>query len=389
VNLVDVVVVVIVAGAAVHGLYLGAVVQVASFVGLAAGLAVSAVLAPHVSGLGGSPLAKALLALATLVVVTSIFTGLARSIGVRVWARLRRSPLGRLDAGAGVVIGAVGALLAVWLVASLAARIPEPGLTDRIQHSAILRALDGHLPAAPRVFARIGRLLNPLGFPDVFAQFEPQPAPSLPLPADPAVRAAFAAGGPSTLKVEGTGCGGVLEGSGFVVAPGLVLTNAHVVAGVRNPMVLDRVGSHRATAVLFDPKEDVAVLRTPGLSEAPLRLLASTVGRGTEGAALGYPGGGPLRASPAVVLSEVTALGRDIYGRALTARDVYQLRADVRPGNSGGPLVRSDGTVAGVVFARSSLNPDLGFALTSASIRSRVLTAEARTAPVGTADCAA
>jgi S1-C subfamily serine protease len=167
----------------------------------------------------------------------------------------------------------------------------------------------------------------------------------------------------------------------------MVATNAHVVAGVRAPSVLDRAGLHRSTPVFFDPKEDIALLRVSGLTEPALRLLPSTVGRGTEGVALGYPGGGPLHASPAVVLSEVSALGRDIYGRSLTVRDVYQLRADVRPGNSGGPLVRPDGTVAGVVFARSSLNPDLGFALTSASVRARITSAEASTQQVGTGPC--
>jgi S1-C subfamily serine protease len=258
-----------------------------------------------------------------------------------------------------------------------------------VQHSAILRALDDHLPNQPRVLARVGRLFNPFGFPDVFAQFEPNAAPSLPLPADPVVRAAVAAAAPSTLKIEGFACGDIQEGSGFVVAPGMVATNAHVVAGVRAPAVLDRAGSHRSTPVFFDPKEDIAVLRVSGLTEPALRLLPSTVGRGTEGVALGYPGGGPLHASPAVVLSEVSALGRDIYGRSLTVRDVYQLRADIRPGNSGGPLVRPDGTVAGVVFARSSLNPDLGFALTSASVRARVASAEASTHAVTTGPCAA
>jgi S1-C subfamily serine protease len=373
----------------VHGLVVGAVVQVASFVGLWAGFALGAVLAPSVARLSGSPFTKILLTIATLVIVTSLVAGLARVAGVRVWAGLQRSPLGRVDSAFGIVVGAVATLLLVWLLAGMLARIPEPGLTDQIQHSAILRALDNHLPAQPQVFARIGRLFSPLGFPDVFAQFEPNAAPSLPLPADPVVRAAVAAAGQSTVKIEGIGCGSLLEGSGFVVASDLVVTNAHVVAGVARPVVVDKAGTHRATAVLFDPKMDVAVLRASGVREPPLRLLTGTAGRGTEGAALGYPGGGPFRAVPAVVLSEVSALGRDIYGKSLTARDVYQLRSAIRPGNSGGPLVRPDGTVVGVVFARSSLNPSLGFALTSAEVRTRVATAEARPVPTSTGPCAA
>jgi S1-C subfamily serine protease len=364
-------------------------VQVSSFVGLWAGLALGATLAPLVSRLGGGSFSRALLALGTLVVVTLLVSGLARTAGVRVWARIRRGRLGRLDAVAGAVVGGVATLLVVWLLASMAARLPAPSLTDEIQHSRILRALDDRLPAPPRIFARLGRLFDPLGFPDVFAQFEPNPEPSLPLPADPVVRAAVAAAGQSTLKIEGFGCGGIQEGSGIVVAADLVLTNAHVVAGISRPVVIDRAGSHRSTPVLFDPKLDVAVLRTSGLSAPPLRLYPSTVGRGTEGAALGYPGGGPFKAVPAVVLSEIPAIGRDIYGRSLTTRDVYEVRADVRPGNSGGPLVRADGAVVGVVFARSSLAPNLGFALTSAGVRPRVLAAQTRAAPTSTGECAA
>jgi S1-C subfamily serine protease len=366
----------------------GAVVQVASLLGLAGGLALAAVLAPIVQRLGGSPFAKILLTIATLVVVTGVLSGLARTAGVRVWAALRRSPLQRVDSVAGALVGGVATLLVAWLVGGMVARIPAPQLTDEIQHSKILRALDDHLPAQPEVFARIGRLFNPLGFPDVFAQFEPNPAPSLPLPPDPVVRAAVAAAGQSTLKIEGIGCSAIQEGSGFVVAPDLVVTNAHVVAGVSRPVVIDKAGTHRATAVLFDPKMDVAVLRTSGLREPSLRLFPGIVGRGAEGAALGYPGGGPFRAVPAVVLSELPAVGRDIYGRSLIARDVYQLRAEIRPGNSGGPLVRADGTVVGVIFARSSLNPSVGFALTSEEVRSRVAAADARSVPTSTGPCA-
>src|SRR4051812_34890047 len=182
---------------------------------------------------------RALLTLGTLLVVTTVVTGLARTVGIALWGRLHRSPLGRVDAAGGAIVGAVGALLTVWLLAPGPPRLPLPGLTDQIQHSSILRARDDNLSAPPRVFARIGRLLDPFGFPDVFAQFEPEPAPSLPLPADPLVRAAVAAAGPSTVKIEGTGCGGIQEGSGFVVAPGLIMTNAHVVAGIRRPMVFD------------------------------------------------------------------------------------------------------------------------------------------------------
>jgi S1-C subfamily serine protease len=140
--------------------------------------------------------------------------------------------------------------------------------------------------------------------------------------------------------------------------------------------------------VLFDPEMDVAVLATRGLSDPPLTLLASLVPRGAQGAVLGYPEGGPLRVVPAAVLQEVQAIGRDIYGTHTTTRQVYELRAVVRPGNSGGPMVSPDGTVVGVVFARSSYDGNLGFALTSTEVQPEVNAARGH-APVSTGPCAA
>src|SRR5204863_3533277 len=108
----------------------------------------------------------------------------------------------------------------------------------------------------------------------------------------------------------------------------------------------------------FDPNLDLAVLHVPGLAAPTLPMTSGVVGRGTQGAVLGYPGGGPLSTGPAAVLREETALGRDIYGQGLTTRDIYELQAVVRPGNSGGPVVNTQGTVIGVVFARSSRNSE-------------------------------
>jgi S1-C subfamily serine protease len=389
VNVVDLVVAVLVVASAVHGLFVGAAIQITSYAGLWGGLVLGAALAPLVSKFGSSPLSRSMWALAAFVIATAALTTVARILGIRIWHRVHRAGLGRLDSVAGAVVSAVATLLAAWLAASVVVRLPAPRLTAQIQHSKILRALDDVLPAPPKVFARLGRLFDPLGFPNVFAQFEPDPAPSLPLPADPVVRAALAAAGASTVRIEGIGCGQIQEGSGFVVASGLVVTNAHVVAGVRSPVVLDRAGSHPAQALVFDPKMDVAVLRTRGLGGRPLPMLATAVARGDQDAVLGYPGGGPLKVGAAVVLSEVTAIGRDIYNRSLSTRDVYELRADIRPGNSGGPVVHPDGTVVGVVFARSTINSGLGFALTAPEVRARVQAAETSTAPTSTGPCAA
>jgi S1-C subfamily serine protease len=209
------------------------------------------------------------------------------------------------------------------------------------------------------------------------------------LPSNAVLRSADLAAGPSTVKVEGVGCGVLQEGSGFVAAPGLVVTNAHVVAGIGAPQVQVGRSVDATEVVLFDPSFDLAVLRVPGLTAPALRLDPAPVGRGTQAAVLGYPGGGPFTVDAAGVMAAFEAQGRDIYGRGLTLRNVYELDALVRPGNSGGPLVLPDGQVIGVVFSRSTVDPSIGYALTSPDVLPRVAQAESAVRPVSTGPCAA
>jgi len=179
------------------------------------------------------------------------------------------------------------------------------------------------------------------------------------------------------------------------VAPGLVVTNAHVVAGVDRPVVLDGMGHHAATAVLFDPRLDLAVLRVLGLSDPTLPVDTGTVDRGTSGVVLGYPEGGPFDYRPAAVAASFQATGLDIYGKTQTLRQVYQIEAVVQPGNSGGPLISSgdasqhipDGSVIGVVFARSTINPDVGYALAMAAVKADVGRVGPSSPPIGTGTC--
>jgi S1-C subfamily serine protease len=221
----------------------------------------------------------------------------------------------------------------------------------------------------------------------VFEGIEPIPAGPIEVPNNAVVQAAVNNAQRSTVRISGLGCGGIQTGSGFVVDSGLVVTNAHVVAGIASPEVADANGRHRATPVLFDPSLDVAILRTTGLAGTSLPILNSEVPRGTGGAVLGYPGGGNFDAEAAAVLRKFIATGRDIYGRNLTRRNVYQLQANIRQGNSGGPYVRQDGTVLGVVFAASTSEPNVGYALTSQEIAPRVQQARA-SGQVDTGPCA-
>ena len=144
---------------------------------------------------------------------------------------------------------------------------------------------------------------------------------------------------------------------------------------------------HQTTVLSFDPSFDLAVLRVSGVNEPPLALDPDKSTRGVEAAVLGYPGGGPFTVQPAGIMAEFEAEGRDIYGQGLTVRDVYEIQAIVRPGNSGGPLVQPDGQVIGVVFSRSTTNGDIGYALASPGVLYRVVKAERLTRAVSTGPC--
>ncbi|MDB5178675.1 MAG: Colicin production protein [Patescibacteria group bacterium] len=351
-----------------RGIASGFLRQVGSLGGFVAGLMLGAVIAPWVAGAMPSGSNRALVAVLVFFGVALTVGGLGEALGHALSGLAERYRLRVLDTALGAIFGVGITLLAVWLLAATFARSAGPALAAQIQSSRVLQVLDRSLPPAPDVLARLERTLGVNGLPRVFAGLEPAPAAPVAGPDAPAVNAVTAAGRAATVKILGEGWGGEVEGSGFVAGPGLVATNAHVVAGIDSPTVEDAAGSHRAQVVLFDPDLDFAVLRTVGLAAAPLPLDPNIEPRGTVGAALGYPGGGDFTASPAAILDRITATGRNIYDAGLVRRDIYELQALVRPGNSGGPLVAPDGSVIGVIFATSTVNGNLGYALTSAEV---------------------
>jgi S1-C subfamily serine protease len=192
----------------------------------------------------------------------------------------------------------------------------------------------------------------------------------------------------SVVKVAGQGCGGIVEGSGFIVEPGLIATNAHVVAGIRHPYVQDANGEHGGSVIWFDPNLDFAVVRVSNLAGKPLLISSKAAESGTPAAVVGYPGGGAFNASSAAVLDSFTASGRNIYGKGNTNREVYEIQADVIPGNSGGPLIDKTGTVIGVIFAESTSYKHVGYALTTPAVTSAIAQAVRHNQPVSTGKCA-
>lgn len=365
-NLLDFLVVVVCLFALLYGYRRGIVLLVAEAIGLAAGAVLGFYLAPHVADwLDVHDLrARQLTVLAVLAVAIAGISGLAMLAIFPLWrSTVARSRNARsFDNVAGGLVAAGLSLAIVWVLAASFDRGPSAELAQLIQQSRILRELDGIAPPPPDLVTRVeGLLASELG-PNLFIGFEPDlpkgVSPSAENPSLPAIRTAAT----NVVKVLGPGCGGAVAGSGFAVAPNLVITNAHVVAGVHDLTVTTSDGQRQpATLRVFDPARDIAILEVAKLKVAPLAI--GTAADGAQAAVIGYPGGGPERVVPAAVAGTIPATGRDIYGEHTVTRHVVVLVGDVRPGNSGGPLVDEQGAAIGLIYAASVSEPGRAFAL--------------------------
>jgi S1-C subfamily serine protease len=316
---------------------------------------------------------------------------LAAAIGGLVRNRLTWRPLRRLDSAGGAVVSAISILLVCWGLAQVVVRTDYRSLARQIQRSFVLGRVNAALPAdAQNLLAALLRLVDSSGFPQVFGGFGSEQIVPV-APPDPNVLKQPGVKQASTRIVKVTGdapsCSRRIEGSGFVFAADHVMTNAHVVAGVRNPTVLTNAGKVLpAHVVLYDSRRDVAVLYVPDLGLAPLSF-AAPVDRGADGVVAGFPEDGPFTAGPARVRARQQIRGPDIYQSSTVTREVYVLYADVRPGNSGGPFLSPAAQVDGVVFAASTSYANTGYALTAAEVASDARAGATATAPVSTHGC--
>ena len=391
-NLVDVLAVLLVVVALILGWRSGAIPQVGGLMGAIGGGAATILALPFLAGplSGIEPAIRPIAVLLGLLGTVALGESVGAALGRAVSRRLGDGVLGAADRAGGAGLGVVQAVLIVWLAGGLLAAGPFPRLAEAAGNSTAVRLIASVLPPPTEIAVGLGRLLDATGLPDVFVGFEPLPAAPVDRPNDLAAQAIAAIAEASTLKVSAATCGLSTVGTGFVIAPGYVVTNAHVVAGAgpRGVRIRTPGGTVRdAVTVLIDSQLDVALLHVNGLLALPLHFATTDPGRGAIGAALGYPGGGPLTILPAAVTGRYTATGRDIYGQGTVRRDILELRAAVKRGDSGGPLVLSDGSVGGVVFAEARTNPDVGYALAAREVADRVEPAIGRTAAVDTGAC--
>jgi S1-C subfamily serine protease len=388
VNIVDLFIVLFVIFSLFRGREIGFVRQFFSTAGFFGGLLLGAMLQPYTTRLVDTELSKALITIMTTLGIALAAMSLGEYIGLRLKHRIQFNALNKTDNALGSGLAAVTLLLVIWLSANIFASLPASNLQVAISNSRIVSALSEHLPPAPTVIARLGKLIDPNGFPQVFTGKEPAPNTTSVTPSLDGFDTAIAATKDSVVKIEGQGCGGIVDGSGFIVGDGLVATNAHVVAGISNPFIKDGNGTHRTVTIWFDPDTDFAILKTTDLAGGTLSFNTTTANNGSRAAVLGYPGGGPFDVESAVVLDHFIASGRNIYGRGVTEREIYEINSHIIPGNSGGPLINKEGEVIGVVFAESTSYENVGYTLTAKQVVAAVNSAKQKNTEVSTASCA-
>lgn len=363
-NLLDVFIILFI-GVAVYRWYkIGFIQGLFSLAGLVIGIFVGVLVAPWVMGQFTATVVKFIIMLITIGSITALLAGLGEHIGHKLNAKIHETKLTKPNAIAGAIFSVFVALGMLWITAAMLANSPFLALNKQIQNSFIIQSLNSRLPSSPTIIARIGTLFTPLDFPQVFVGAPPKLSPPVAPAGSATVQSAVTAAGESTVRIEASGCGIISAGSGFIVRENLVMTNAHVVAGSTAIEVVDTYGRHRSELVYFDPKTDIAILRTSKLSAKVLNISSKDYQRGQEAVVLGFPGGGDFHAEPAGIMRLLEARGYDIYGKDQIDRNVYELRANVVQGNSGGPLVLADGTVIGMVFASAQNEAGFGYALT-------------------------
>jgi len=392
-DLLDLALIVVAAAFAVSGYRQGFIVGSLSFIGFVGGAVLGAEFGPAIArALVGGQTQQDVVAVILLVSGAIVGQFVASSIGTAMRQQMTGRSSTTIDAIGGSAVSVLSMLLIAWAIGSVLTASPFSVVVQQVNNSAVLSTMDRIMPSpAKTMFSEFRRLLASGPFPQVFSGIGAAHLIAVPAP-DPAVlnSPGYKAAQSRIVKVQGTApsCDRSIEGSGFVYAPHHVLTNAHVVAGVTQNQVVSTADgtSYHARVVFYDPQVDIAVLDVPQLNMTPLRFAGQAQG-GADAVVAGYPLDHPFTAVAARIGGVQQAEGPDIYQTGTVDRQIYEIRAVVEPGNSGGPLLSPAGTVYGVVFAAAVGVSDTGFALTASQVASDARAGAQATVPVSTQAC--
>ena len=394
-DVLDLILIVVVAAFAVSGYRQGFIVGILSFFGFVGGALLGAEFGPSISrALVGGQTQQDVIAVVLLVSFAVIGQFIASSVGAAMRSTVTGHSATVADSVGGSLVSMVAVLLIAWVVGSVLIQSPFPVVDTQVNNSLVLQTLDRFMPTpAKTMFSDFRRLLATNStYAEVFSGIGAERLFPIAAP-DPAVldSPGYLAARSRVVKVQGVApsCSRSIEGSGFVISPDHILTNAHVVAGVtaRQTVTTESGVTLPATVVFYDPQVDVAILYVPRLGLSPLRF-SGPANPGDSAVVAGYPLDAPsLQAVPARIGDVQDAQGPNIYDTSTVTRQIYELRALVQSGNSGGPLLSPAGTVDGVVFAAAVGVSDTGFALTAAEVTNDASAGANLTAPVSTGAC--
>ncbi len=365
-NLLDWCLVVLALAYALSGYWQGFITGAAATAGLLLGGLAGFWLAPILLGDAAPSLWVSLGALFVVLVTASLGQAVLQYAGTRIRARITWQPIRAVDAVGGAVLSVCAVLLVAWGLGVAISGSQIPGISPQVRQSQVLVAVNKVMPVQAQQALRSFDQVVGSAFPRYLEPFAPERIIKVPraerrVLRDPDIRSAAR----SVFKVRSNNrCGSGVEGTGFLYAPTKLMTNAHVVAGVTEPMVQVGKQSVRGTVVYYNPEVDIAVIDVPGLDGPTVRFDRGGK-EGLQGAALGFPQDGPFDAQPVRIRSEQRLRSPDIYGNGSVTRNVFSLRGVIRPGNSGGPVVSTQGRVLGVVFAASVQDKQTGYALTA------------------------
>jgi S1-C subfamily serine protease len=367
-----------------------------SFIGFVGGAVLGAEFGPSISrAVVGGQTQQDVVAVVLLVAFAIFGQFLASSIGAYVRQTMTNPSTTTVDSIGGSAVSVLSMLLIAWAIGSVLTASSFPVVVKQVDDSAVLSTMDRIMPSqAKTMFSEFRRLLASGPFPQVFSGIGAAHLFAV-SPPDPAVlnSPGYLAARSRVLKIDGTApsCDRSIEGSGFVFAPHHVLTNAHVVAGVTQGLTVTTPGAdgqvfRDARVVLYDPQVDIAVLYVPGLDLAPLTF-DDQAQAGANAIVAGYPLDEAFTAAPARIGGTQNAVGPDIYQTGQVSRQIFEIRAKVKPGNSGGPLLSPSGSVYGVVFAAAVDTTDTGFALTAAEVAADAHAGATQTDQTSTLGC--
>jgi S1-C subfamily serine protease len=393
VNIVDFVLIGAVVVFAVIGWYRGFIVGLLSFGGFLVGGLVAALILPRfLDTTDQSALARAVVMIIGVLAAAFAAQFAASLLGDRLRDAIPWRPARTVDHAGGALLNVLVLAMITWIVISIAGFLPTTAVTRQMADSKVATVLNAMVPPQVRgAFDGLQGLLSSTEVPSLLSGLSGLSGPDVDPPDGAAVTHEVEVAGESVMRVVGNSveCNDQVSGSGFVVAPGKVVTNAHVVAGVQNLRVHTVRGDARlkATVVYFDPSADIALLDVPGLTLPPIPLATEQGTTGDSAAIAGFPHSGPFTVAPVRIRTLVNARSDDIYGNGGVMRNIYIVRGSVQRGDSGGPLLRPDGKVLGMVFGADQDQKSNGYAISSGDLALALAQASGKVDPVPTGSC--